>query len=233
MSTLSDTGIRDAIDRGELQIAPFEEENLEPASVDLTLGDEAFRASDDDKITLSEGDTLTLPPGEMALVLTREQLEVGTEIAGNIGLRSYFARKGIDLLSGPQVDPGFRGPLHIVLLNLSPSKLLIEYGEPFLTVEFRRLDEASAEAYDGSYQAQSVITPEEMRDLKEGQGIALSDAVKAMQNIARDVSTLQESVTELSSNADRYMKLYVRSIMALVGAVISLVVFVIAYVVLV
>lgn len=229
MSTLSDEGIRDAMDRGELTVEPFDDDNLEPASVDLTLGSEAFRASDDDKITLGEADALTLPPGEMALVLTREQLELGTSIAGNIGLRSYFARKGIDLLSGPQVDPGFEGPLHIVLLNLSPSQLLIEYGEPFLTVEFRRLDDEAAQAYDGSYQAQSMITPEEMRDLKEGQGIALSDAVKAMQNIARDVSTLQESVTELSENADNYMKIYVRSIVALVGAVVSLVVFVIGY----
>lgn len=221
MGTLSDTEIRQALEGGDISIEPLDDTQIEPASVDLTLGPEAFRASDTDKIHLKEGDILPLPPGEMALVLTREVVELSPRIAANIGLRSHFTRKGIDLLAGPQIDPGFEGPLHIILINLSPSELLIEYGEPFLTIEFRRLGEAAAERYDGQYQASTSITADEIRDLKKGEGIALSEAVKAMQTIAKDVGALQESVSELTTNVNRYMAIFVGAIVTLVAAVIS------------
>lgn len=230
MGTLSDEAIRRALDEGEISIEPFDEEQIQPASIDLSMGHEAFLGKEDEKRFLDEGDVLVLPAGATAIVLTRERIAVGDEIAGNIGLRSHFTRKGIDLLSGPQIDPGFEGPLHLVLINLSPSQKIIEFGERLVTVEFRRLSGPAAETYSGKYQAVDHITAEEIRDLKEGEGIALSEAVKAMQNIAKDVSALQETVDNLSKtvattseNSDRYLTLFVRSIDALVLAVITLV----------
>lgn len=229
MGTLSDSAIRRAIADGEIQIDPFDEENVEPASVDLTLGHEAFLGKEDEKQWLEAGDVLVLPAGATAIVLTRERIELGDSIAANIGLRSHFTRRGIDLLAGPQIDPGFQGPLHLVLINLSPSQQVIEFGEPFVTIEFRRLSEAVTEPYAGRYQAREHITAEEIRDLKEGAGIALSEAVRAMQNIAKDVSALQqtvdklsETVAENSENADRYMQRFLQAVYALVAAVIAL-----------
>lgn len=229
MGTLSDKSIRRALDEGKIAIDPLDEDNIEPASVDLTLGNEAFLGRDDEKRWLDEGDMLVLPPGATGIVLTRERIELGNTIAANIGLRSHFTRRGIDILSGPQIDPGFEGPLHLVLINLSPSQQVIEFGEPFVTIEFRRLSEPVDAGYSGRYQTQEHITAEEIRDLKEGEGIALSEAVKAMQTIARDVSALQDTVDQLSDtvsenseNADRYMKWFVRSVFALVAAVIML-----------
>lgn len=224
MNPLSDNQIREAVEAGELKIDPFLEENVEPASIDLTLGREAFRASDDSKIHLDEGSILTLPAGEMALVLTREHLKLGSQIAGAIGLRSHFSRKGIDLLAGPQVDPGFEGPLHIVLVNLSPSRIVLEYGEPFLTVEFHRLSEPVESPYSGEYQASPSITAEEVRDLKEGEGVPLSEAVKAMQNIAKDVGALEDNISNLAEQVDRYMRYFVTALVILVGAIVTAIV---------
>lgn len=230
MPTLTAREIEQAIEDGDIVLNPFDETNLEPASIDLTLGNEAFLASDDDKTFLDEGSVLTLPPGEMSLVLTRENLSLGLQYAATIGLRSKFARKGVDLLAGPQVDPGFQGPLHIALINLSPSQQVIENGEAFLTLEIHRLSEEAGERYSGDYQAQSTITSKEIRDLKKGEGIALSEAVKAMRTIAQDVSSLEntvdglsETVAQNSEEANRYLRYFLGAIFVLVAAVISLV----------
>lgn len=221
MATLTGTQISEAIENEEIVIEPYNEGNIEPASVDLTLGNEAFLASDDDKTRLSSGDVLTLPPGEMALVLTQERIALGSKYAASIGLRSRFARKGIDILKGPQVDPGFEGPLHIVLINLSPSQQVIEHGEAFLTLEIVRLSEPAENAYKGRYQAQESLTAEEIRDLKKGEGIALSEAVKAMRTIAKDVDSLENSVSRLTKNVDRYMQIFVGAIVTLVVGVLG------------
>lgn len=221
MSPLSDHQITEAVDRGEVTIEPFDEKNVEPASIDLTLGKEAFIASDDDKTILSEGDILALPPGELALVLSRESITLGRNYAATIGLRSHFARRGIDLLAGPQVDPGFAGPLHIVLINLSPSQHVIQFGEPFLTLELHRLSEPADVSYSGEYQTQDSITADEIRDLKKGEGIALSEAVKAMRNIAQDVDSLEKSVSRLTRNVDWYMRIFISTIVVLVGGVLG------------
>lgn len=221
MPPLTSQEIRQALEEGEMVIEPFTENHLEPASIDLSLGHEAFLASGDDKIILEEGSVLTLPPGEMALILTRERLSLGLQHTATIGLRSKFARKGIDLLAGPQVDPGFEGPLHIVLINLSPSQQVIEFGEAFLTLEIHRLSTEASKRYSGDYQSQTTITAQEIRDLKKGEGIALSEAVKAMRTIAQDVDALEKSVSRLTRNVDRYMQIFVATIVALVVGVLG------------
>lgn len=221
MGVLADHEIMEAIDDGQLVINPLNEDNIEPASVDLTLGPEAFRASDDDKQRLSEGDVLSLPAGESALVLTKETVEMGEGLAGQIGLRSSFTRRGIDLLAGPQIDPGFQGPLHVYLINLSPSDIIIEYGEPFLTVEIQELGEDAESTYKGKYQAEPHITGDEIRDIREGEGMALSEAVKAMRNMARDVNAMEETVEDLSSEMKWMMRFVVGTLATLVVGILA------------
>jgi dCTP deaminase len=53
VSILSGSYIRDAVKRGEIKIDPFREEMINPASIDLTLGDEvAFYQNSDEYYTL-------------------------------------------------------------------------------------------------------------------------------------------------------------------------------------
>jgi hypothetical protein len=50
---------------------------------------------------------LYLEPGDFAYVTTREQLCLPWTVAGNIGVRNRFARKGLLVLTGLLVDPGY------------------------------------------------------------------------------------------------------------------------------
>lgn len=224
MGILADHEIRNALEEGRLAIEPFDDEQIQPASIDLRLGPEAFRASDDDKQRLTEGDVLKLPAAETALVLTLERIEMGEGLAGSIGLRSSFTRRGIDLLAGPQIDPGFEGPLHVFLINLSPTDIIIEYGEPFLTIEIQELSEVASSTYSGKYQMEDHITADEIRDIREDEGIALSEAVKAMRNIARDVNAMEETVESLSNEMKWQMRIVVGLLAALVIGVLGTVV---------
>jgi dCTP deaminase len=225
MSILSDVDLRDAIKNSEIQITPHPT-SIEPASIDLSIGEEAFAASGDEIIKLSQGKLLIIPPGEMVLIITREELKLGPRIVGHIGLRSYFTRKGLVLLAGPQIDPGFEGTLHIVLCNLSPTELALSYGESFCTVEFHRLSTEVQQQYKGSYQKQRGITPREINDIRERRGYALSEVIKDMQSIARDVSSLKDSVEKLTNRTDKYMAIFVSSLSALViGIILKLFVF--------
>lgn len=222
MTVLADTNLREAIRSGEIKITP-PVDNIEPASIDLSVGDEAFIASEEQITKLLQGKLLILPAGEMAIVTTREELKLALNIVGHIGLRSYFTRKGIVLLAGPQIDPGFEGNLHVVLCNLSPTEISLSHGEPFCTVEFHKLSTASEKPYSGDYQCQKGITPQEVTDIRQRRGYALSEVIKNMQTIAQDIGTLKESVEKLTSRTDKYMLIFVSSLAALViGVVVKL-----------
>lgn len=219
MSILSDKKLREAMEGGQIVITP-PVETVEPASIDLSVGEEAFIASAEEITRLSNGKLLILPAGEMALVITREELSLSKRIVGHMGLRSYFTRKGVVLLAGPQIDPGFRGSLHLVLCNLSPTEISLSYGEPFCTVEFHELSADAQRPYEGTYQGQRGITPQEIADIRQGRGYSLSEVIRNMQTIARDISSLKESVERLTSRTDKYMAIFVTSLGALVIGII-------------
>lgn len=222
MTVLSDVGLREAINKGEIQITP-PPQDIEPASIDLTVGDQAFVASGNEVIKLSQGKLLVLPAGEMALVITKEELKLSPRIVGHFGLRSFFTRKGLVLLAGPQIDPTFEGNLHVVLCNLSPTEISLSYGEPFCSAEFHELSESVEKPYTGTYQSQKDITPQEINDIRQRRGYALSEVIKNMQTIAQDICTLKEAVTTLTSRTDKYMMIFVSSLAVLViGIVVKL-----------
>ena len=221
---LTNSKLAEALNNGDLKIDPRPKE-LKAASIDLTLGEEAFLASEDNIRELSPGKLLVLPAGEMAIVITREKVDLKPHIVGHIGLRSHFARKGLVLLAGPQIDPGFRGKLHLTLCNLSPVEIALSYGQEFCTVEFHKLEAQAEQPYGARtsdlYQEQGPITPDEIEDIKERRGYALSEVISGMQSIARDVSDLRNSVNRYVRRSDIYLGIFLASIVALVAVVIQ------------
>jgi len=222
MPVLADIRLKKAISEGLIEITP-PPVSIEPASIDLSVGDEAFVASGEEITKLLHGKLLILPAGEMALVVTREELKLSPRIIGHIGLRSYFTRKGLVLLAGPQVDPGFEGTLHIVLCNLSPTEISLSYGEQFCTVEFYDLSTDVQQPYNGDYQKQKGITPQEITDIRQRRGYALSEVIKNMQTIAQDIGSLKEAVEKLTGRTDKYLLVFVSTLAALaIGIIVKL-----------
>lgn len=194
---MADEAIHKALKIGELKIENFDERCLQPASYDMRLGEEAITSSRREKLNPAEKGLLTIPPGDFALVTTHEKVSLTPKMAGHIGLRSLYTKKGLVMLSGPQIDPGFKGVLVIGLSNLSPRDVVIPYKDAFCTVEFFALEEPATKAYSGEYQGQTGISPSDIRNLVEAQGMTFGQVITALQGLSQDVKSLSDSVKTL------------------------------------
>lgn len=195
---MTDKQIRAAIDSKEIQLEPFDSHQLQPASYDLRLGKWAFSSSMKEKLDLSQKGLVIVEPGEFAVVECREKVSLNAQTAGQLGIRSEYAQRGLLLLSGPQIDPGFRGIIVVRLVNLSPKPVALPYEAPFLTVQLFRLAEPVAMVYSGPRQDQPGITGRDIQELVDTEGLTLGQVIKTLSNLARDVSELRGSVSKLS-----------------------------------
>lgn len=137
---LPDLKIKKMVENGELVISPFEVKCLNPAGYDL-------------RSSMS----ILIDSKEQKLISTLERVELPSNIAGFLNLRSSFIREG--LIAGlALVDPGFKGQLTISLFNASLNKVKISQGEPFLQITFIQLLEKAEKPYSGRYQNSKGVT---------------------------------------------------------------------------
>lgn len=215
---MTDHAIRRAMESGEIVLNNFDERSLQPASYDMRLGEEAITSSHREKTYPARSGLLTIAPGDFALAATHEYVELPATVAGHIGLRSAYAKKGIVLLSGPQIDPGFKGVLVVGLSNLSPRDVVIPYKSSFCTVEFFRLEEAAG-LYDGEYQSQTGISPRDLQNMVEAQGMTFGQVISSLQELSQNVKSLSDSVAFLKWAFPALLALGIAIISAIVAFV--------------
>jgi dCTP deaminase len=211
VTLMTDTEIRGAIDAGEIVLEPLADEQLQPASYDLRLGDRAIitKSLDVEKvrhvieeasvpeIDVAKEGSVTIPAGSFALIVTKERVRLSPQHAGHLGLRSYFARKGLLLLAGLQVDPGFDGYLVLGLANLSPRSVHLDHEEPIATLELHRLSRPAAEPYAGVYagqQLKAVIPRADADYLRTIETLSVSDLTRALIGLSDNVAMLSRDV---------------------------------------
>ena len=137
---------------------------------------------------------LTIPAGDFALVKTFEWVRLSPQAAGHIGLRSHYAKRGLDLLAGPQIDPGFEGYLVVGLTNLSPRDITIPYKEQFCTVEFYEFAEPVSQPYRGEYYGQQGISGRDLELLVDAQGMTFGEVIKSLGSLSASVNDLSHWV---------------------------------------
>lgn len=208
---LGDHQIREAMDDGDLVIDEFSERCLQPASYDLRIGAKVLASHSDREIDLSDRGSAQIKAGKFALLNTFEKLELSSVIAGHIGIRSYYTRKGLILLAGSQVDPGYVGYLTLGVYNASPRDFTIEYKEPFSTIEFHRLSEPVKEPYESTDQQRSANIP-----------IDDKDYLRTLET--ESLSEMSESVRQLSENMNTLTTVTYRVVLPLLVAIFAAVV---------
>lgn len=195
---MTDTEIRRARDAAEIAIEPFKEDSLQPASYDLRVGKQAFASSSKQTLDVSARGVLVIDPGEFAVLETLEEVKFDSQTAAQIGLRSEYARRGLLMLSGPQVDPGFQGILVVRVVNLAPNSIALPHAAPFLTAQLFRLSGPVERPYEGARQGQTGLSPTDVQELAQTEGLTLGEMVKTLGSLARDVAELRGSVSRLS-----------------------------------
>jgi deoxycytidine triphosphate deaminase len=215
MALMTDAEIRQAVESGEISIEPFDATvSLQPASYDLKVGDTAIVAKSvkleeletrlkeevAPEIDLKQRRTISVPAGGFALVTTLERVSLSKSFAAHIGIRSYYTRKGLALLSGLQIDPGFSGYLVLGLANLSPRSIGIDYADPLCTIEIHRLASPAEKAYDGKYaleQREPRIPAADKDYLRTIETMSVSDITQALLTLSRNVQNVGEQLNRL------------------------------------
>ena len=119
MSILSDKDIKLKLKNKEIIINPLDDIDIQPASIDLHLGNELKTIDGQRKIILEEED-YDLKPGEFILGSTKEWVEIPNNLVATVEGRSSIGRLGITAhITAGYIDPGFKGNITLEIANVS------------------------------------------------------------------------------------------------------------------
>jgi dCTP deaminase len=177
---LSDRDIRAELKSGRLGIDPFEDDLVQPSSVDVRL-DNLFRVFNntrythidpsvrqDDLTTLvepKEGEPFVLHPGEFVLGSTLERCTLPDNLAGRLEGKSSLGRLGLLTHSTAGfIDPGFTGHITLELSNVANLPITLWPGMKIGQLCLFRLSSAAEHPYGSAvygsrYQGQRGPTP--------------------------------------------------------------------------
>jgi len=199
MGTLTGRQIKNLVASRELVIYPFDEQQIQPASVDLKvhhkllaspLGENQLGRVVDLR---DEVDGYKIAPGQMVGILSFELLEIPINLSGRFGIRSFFARKGLNPFGGIQLDPGFKGRLTLNLLNVGPEPIAIKYKDPIFSIEINRLEEDAEKPYNGPYQNQDDFPADQHNYILNARTTSLAE----IPTLRKQVSILNGLLEEL------------------------------------
>ena len=169
MGVLTHDEILKAVDKGEIEIDPFNPELVGPGSVDLHLGNQfrTFRKlhqiyhvtddSDFQQITDLEEveDHFVLMPGETVLGVTVERIKLAPFLCGRLEGRSRFARLGLMVhITASFMQPGINNHQVLEISNVSSVPLALHPGTRMCQFVFERCEGEAV--YQGRF-AQQVI----------------------------------------------------------------------------
>ena len=179
MSVLSDGTIRRLVEDGRIKIDPWDASLVQPASVDLRLGD-SFRVFHNhrasvidlrdppqhltEEVTIGDDEPFVIHPGEFALGRTLEWVELPDDIVARIEGKSSLGRLGLIVhATAGFCDPGWKGTLTLELANLTRVPIRLYHGLAIAQLSFMALDAPAERPYGhedlGShYQGQTDAT---------------------------------------------------------------------------
>jgi dCTP deaminase len=184
---LSDNDIIEYMRLGKIKIEPSPSERMiNGASVDLRLGRQfrvfamhtashidlgtsrseinaAIEQIMSSEITIGDNEVFYLHPGELALGVTAERLELAADVCGTINGRSSLARLGLMVHSTAHfVDPGWTGALVLEFYNCGRLPLGLRPNMAVCAIAFEPLSSPATRHYrarqDAKYANQSGAT---------------------------------------------------------------------------
>ena len=142
-------------------VEPFLDENLQPSSLDLTLGNEFIEhvGCYNQKKVIAE--SYTLHPFELVLGTTRERFNLPRYVTATVCGKSSTAREGLQIECAGHVDPGFQGDITFEMLNISEHTITVKAGDVIAQAVFHVHKPCTRDYREkgGHYQGQEGATP--------------------------------------------------------------------------
>jgi dCTP deaminase len=151
-----------------LIIKPLDKEQIQPASVDIRLGN-TFGIVEDSptgiinlekeiKYKTITSDTYILLPNQFVLATTMEYIVLPNDITAFVEGRSSLGRMGLFIQNAGWVDPGFRGEITLELFNANRCAIELKAGRRIGQLVFAKMDDTALNPYNGKYQGQKGAT---------------------------------------------------------------------------
>ena len=165
---LSDKTICKMLEEKTLGIAPLEKEQIQPASVDIRLGNTFSIVEDSSTGIISleneikyktiTSETYLLLPNQFVLATTMEYFFLPDDVTAFVEGRSSLGRMGLFIQNAGWVDPGFKGEITLELYNANRCAIELKAGRRVGQLVFAKMDSAAQNPYHGKYQGQRGAT---------------------------------------------------------------------------
>lgn len=165
---LSDKTLMKMLDEHTLVVTPIELEQIQPASIDIRIGNTYSIVEDspsgminlNDEITYKRivADKYILLPGQFVLATTMEFVELPDNLTAFVEGRSSLGRLGLFIQNAGWVDPGFKGEITLELFNANRCAIELNAGRRVGQLVFAQLDDHALNPYRGKYQGQRGAT---------------------------------------------------------------------------
>jgi deoxycytidine triphosphate deaminase len=152
----------------ELEIYPLEDIQIQPASVDVRLGntftipeDTSFgvmKLSGEMRYKTIQSDKYLLMPGQFVLATTMEYFKLPNHLTAFVEGRSSIGRLGLFIQNAGWVDPGFEGEITLELFNANRCAIELLAGRRVGQLVFAQLDQDAGNPYREKYQGQKGAT---------------------------------------------------------------------------
>lgn len=183
---LSDTAIRQRIQKGEIGMQTFGEYDVQkqiwPASLDFRLGNtfkiyrkarqtviDAREGIDPDHvevISVEYGDKFVLHPGDFVLGVTLEKIKIPYDLVARCEWRSSIWRLGVIIHSTAGfIDPGFEGTITLEMTNINEVPVALYPGMRIGQFAFETIQGTVENTYDKRVWSKYMhqVIPEESR----------------------------------------------------------------------
>ena len=184
MSSLSDKEIFDLIEKKQLSISPLDPNNIQPGSIDLTLGstvdhwectpdeildltlDDNKQFLDDHFRTIDITDGYVLEPNDFVRGHSAETIKLPSFINGIIVNRNSLCSVGLDVSISQYINPAYKKNKIIVIRNISLNKIKIKSGLRICQLILFRMQTESIRDYSNRH---SLDALKEFIDLQNNQ----------------------------------------------------------------
>jgi len=174
---ISDSTLRKFLADGTIVVDPIEDYQIQPASVDLRLGDHFLIVDEHSTeiITMDEPihyreitkSDIIIPPKSFVLATTIERIRLPDNMTAFVEGRSSIGRMGLFIQNAGWVDPGFEGEITLEIFNANSLPIRLQSGRRICQLVFAQMDQATLNPYQGKYQGQRKARGSDVRTDRE------------------------------------------------------------------
>lgn len=150
--------------KGDRLVYPITPESIQPASIDVRLGDTFLKPkkrptgqcnSFDRPIEYDEFEgTYFIRPREFVLATTMEYVSLPNNLSAFVEGRSSIGRMGLFIQNAGWIDAGFKGNITLELFNASETPIELKPFTRVAQLVFCTMSESCDNPYNGKYQFQ-------------------------------------------------------------------------------